>query len=557
MKKKNLFPILFLLGSFLTIYAQNSITFQVNLKQAIVENQFSESSGDVVVVRGSFEGWQSNEYKLTDDNNDSVYTGTFLIDEDLNSIIEYKFCIVKNNGEVYWEWYPDPENIPHGNRTLPLSGKPQTLPTTKFHLMNLIHPNSDGKIIFSAEELKEDYLQLRKSLEELHCALYEYTSKEVFESLFEFQFDQINKPMEYNEFYNLVNPLIVKVGCMHTGIWMPGDFWKLGTNNFFPLQLRLIEGKAVVRGYYNDTAQVPIGSIILEINFRPIDEIIEDVENSIISDAMNTQFQHAGFEKRFPLAYASIYGFPEEYFITYLLPGQKTKLTAKLIPANNESVRKIVYKNFSHRSLTLKILEEKNVAVLKIPTFSYYDQVEYFTSFIDSSFREIKDKNINNLILDLRGNDGGDPFCSVPLFSYLEKEPVKYFAEEYGRYSEFAKPIPLAENNFTGNLYTLIDQHCGSTNGHFSALLKYHKIGKFVGVEGGATYKCNAKVDEFLLKNTHLIVNIARQTFMAAVEGMDKTKGVEPDYVVEQSYNDFLNRKDTVLEYTLKLIEKK
>ena len=225
MSKKIFYIIFFLWGSLQTTNAQNKITFQLDLEQALTENQFSESDSDMVVVRGNFEGWQSNEYKLTDDNNDSVYTGTFLIDEDLNSTIEYKFCIVKNNGEVYWEWYPDPENIPHGNRTLPLSGKPQTLPTTKFHLMNLIHPNSDGKIIFSAEELKEDYLQLRKSLEELHCALYEYTSKEVFDSLFEFQFDQINKPMEYNDFYNLVNPLIVKVGCMHTGIWMPGDFW--------------------------------------------------------------------------------------------------------------------------------------------------------------------------------------------------------------------------------------------------------------------------------------------------------------------------------------------
>ena len=557
MNNKNFFALLFLLVSFLTIHAQNNISFQLNLKQAIIENQFSESDTDIVVVRGSFEDWQSNKYKLTDDNNDSVYTGTFLIDEDLNSIIEYKFCIVKNNGEVYWEWYPDPENIPHGNRTLLLTGKPQKLTVTNFYLMNSILPDNDDKIFFSTEELKEDFLQLRKSLEELHCAFYEYTSKEVFDSLFEYQFGLINKPMEYHQYYNIVNPLLVRVGCMHTGIWMPGEFWKLGTNNLFPLQLRLIEGKAVVRGYYNDTSQISIGSIILEINSRPIDEIIEDVENSIISDAMNRQFQRAGFEKRFPLAYASIYGFPEEYFITYLLPGQKTKLTAKLIPANNESVRKIIYKNFSHPSLTLKILEEKNIAVLKIPTFSYYDQVEYFTSFIDSSFREIKDKNITNLILDLRGNDGGDPFCSVPLFSYLEKEPVKYFAEEYGRYSKFAHPIPLAENNFSGNLYTLIDQYCGSTNGHFSALLKYHKIGKFVGVEGGATYKCNAKVDEFLLKNTHLIVNVARQTFIAAVEGMDKTKGVEPDYFVEQTYADFLNGKDTVLEYTLKLLEKK
>ena len=553
MMMKNIF-LVFLVGVMFSFPAQDSITFRVNLKQAIIENQFSESDGDIVVIRGSFEGWQSNDYMLTDDNNDSVYIGTFFMNADPDSLIEYKYCILKNNGEVYWEWYPNPENIPHGNRVLLLTGNPQVLPA-KFHLINSIEQNSNDKIIFSIEELREDFLQLRRSLEGLHCALYEYTSKEAFDSLFEYQFSQIDKPMEYHEYYNIVNPLLVKVGCMHTGIWMPGEFWDLSKNNFFPLQLKLIEGKAVVAGYYNDTAQVPIGSVVLEINSRPIDEIIIEVKNSIISDAFIRQFQRAGFEKRLPLAYASIYGFPEEYNVTYLLPGQKTKSTTKLIPADHESVRKIVFKNFSHPPLTLKLLEEENIAVLKVPTFSFYDRVEYFTNFVDSSFQVIKEKNITNLILDLRGNDGGDPFCSVPLFSYLEKEPVKYFAEEYGRYSEFGKPIPPAKNNFTGNFYTLIDHHCGSTNGHFSALLKYNKIGKFVGVEGGATYKCNASIEEFSLKNTHLVVNVAQRTYSAAVEEMDKTKGVEPDYVVEQSYNDFLNGKDTVLEFTLDLIK--
>jgi C-terminal processing protease CtpA/Prc len=543
-----------LCGLFISTPAQSSITFQVDLKEPIRQNLFSETTGDIVVVRGSFEGWQSNEYKLNNNNNDSVYTGTFTINADLISEIEYKYCIIKTTGDIYWEWYPNPGNIPNGNRKLSLKGNHLITPVEKFDLNNSVLPNDNGKIVFNIGELKEDFLQLKRSLEEIHCALYEYTNREEFDSLFTIQFKKINKPREYNEFYNIVFPLLVKVGCMHTGIWMPGEFWNLGTNNFFPLQLKLIEGKAMVTGYYNDTAQVPIGSVIMQINSRPMDEVIKDVENSIVSDAMNRQFQKAGFEKRFPMVYASIYGFPEEYVITYAPPGSKTRITTKLITTDLESVRKVTFKNFNHPPLTSDLVEGKNIAIIKIPSFAFYDRVKYFTGFLDSSFMEIKNKNIDNLILDLRGNDGGDPFCPVPLLSYLEKKPVKYFAEEYGHYSEFAKPIPLAENNFTGNLYTLIDHHCGSTNGHFCALLKYHKIGKLVGSEGGATYKCNARVEEFRLKNTHLIVNVARRTYKAAVEGMDKTKGVEPDYTVEQSYEDFLNGKDTIMEFTQNLI---
>jgi len=313
----------------------------------------------------------------------------------------------------------------------------------------------------------------------------------------------------------------------------------------------------VVAGYFNDTAQVPIGSVILEINSKSINEIINTLKNSYSADAMNEQFQFAQFEQRFPMTYVSIYGFPEKYIVSYALPGRKTREMKALVPTNFQSVRKIVYKNFHHPSPILELLEDINTAVLTIPSFIFYDRVDYFTKFLDSSFSEIKNKNIRNLILDLRGNDGGDPFCAVPLFSYLEYEPVKYFAEEYGRYSEFAKPIPLAENHFTGSLYTIIDKYCGSTNGHFCSLLKYHKIGTLVGSEGGSTFKCNAKVDEFVLKNTHMIVNIACQTYSAAVKDMDKTKGVEPDYKVEQTYKDFLNGKDTVMEFTLNQILQK
>jgi hypothetical protein len=338
---------------------------------------------------------------------------------------------------------------------------------------------------------------------------------------------------------------------------MPNEFWELGSDNLFPLQLELIEGYVVVSGYYNDTTQIPVGSILLEINSQPIDKIIDTLKNSYSSDAMNKQFQFAEFEQRFPMTYASILGFPEKYIVTYALPGRKTRETKELFPANLQSVRNIVFKNFNYPPLTLKLLEEKNTAVLKIPSFSFYDQVKYFTDFLNSSFSVIKNKNIKNLILDLRGNHGGDPFCAVPLLSYIEKRPVRYFIEEYGRYSEFAKPILLAKNHFTGNLYTLIDKHCGSTNGHLCALLKYHKIGKLIGSEGGSTFKCNAKVYEFTLKETHLIVNIARQTYSAAVTGMDKTKGVEPDYIIEQTYKDFLNNKDTVMEFTLNLIQEK
>jgi hypothetical protein len=546
--------IFLILAIYFTTHAQNSITFRVNLNEAISKDILQPLSGDSVVVRGSFEGWNNDLCRLNDQDRDSVYSGIFDISGKTDSVIEFKYVIVKSTGEIIWETNPDPDNPPYGNRKITLTGNPQLLPVENFHLTESSIQNLNFSRIYSVKELRDDFMQLRKALEADHCNLYEYTGKKEFDSLFDRQYLLIDHPMQHDEFFRLLAPINDKIGCMHSNVWMAGSFWNTGRNNLFPLQVKLIEGYTVVSGFYNDTAQVPAGSIILEINSQPVNKILEDLSSSYSSDGLNKQFQLAQVEKRFPMAYARYYGFPEKYLVKYSLPGRKTSETKELIPAEINRVRKTVFKNFKYPAPTLRFVEDKNTAIITIPSFIFYDRVEYFTNFLDSSFNEIKISNIKNLILDLRGNDGGDPFCAVPLFSYLEKEPVKYFAEEYGRYSEFAKPIPMAQNNFEGNLFTIIDKHCGSTNGHFCALLKYNRIGKLVGEEAGSTYKCNARSDEFNLANTKMIINIARATFSAAVKGMDKTKGVEPDYYVEQTYKDYVNGTDTVLEYTLDLI---
>ena len=78
------------------------------------------------------------------------------------------------------------------------------------------------------------------------------------------------------------------------------------------------------------------------------------------------------------MAYARFYGFPEKYVVTFTLPGRKTSETKQLIPADEKSVRKVVFKNFNHPPLTLELLGEINTAVLKIPSFIFYDRVDYF-----------------------------------------------------------------------------------------------------------------------------------------------------------------------------------
>jgi len=50
---------------------------------------------------------------------------------------------------------------------------------------------------------------------------------------------------------------------------MPSKFLSQGSKNFFPLQVRIIENLMVVIGSYRADQQIPVGSVILEVNGCP------------------------------------------------------------------------------------------------------------------------------------------------------------------------------------------------------------------------------------------------------------------------------------------------
>ncbi|MFC2083563.1 hypothetical protein ACFLS9_00755 [Bacteroidota bacterium] len=50
---------------------------------------------------------------------------------------------------------------------------------------------------------------------------------------------------------------------------------------------------------------------------------------------------------------------------------------------------------------------------------------------------------------------------------------------------------------------------------------------------------------------------VARDTFTAAVKEIEKSRGISPDIPVQQSVENIINGKDTVLDYTIGFIDKK
>jgi len=105
---------------------QNDITFQVDMRVKMQQQLFQPANGDIVVVRGNFNGWSGNNEILVDPNNYGIYNGTYNVGGSAGDEIQYKFVISYPGGGVLWE-----DNIP--NRSFILTGNPETLPVVFFN----------------------------------------------------------------------------------------------------------------------------------------------------------------------------------------------------------------------------------------------------------------------------------------------------------------------------------------------------------------------------------------------------------------------------------------
>lgn len=546
MKRVTLLPILvFMLAVFAG--AQSVVTFQLNLESLEKKQLFSADEGMRVFVRGTFNDWQGTSHELTRNSEGSLYTGSFELAGQPGDTLFYKFVIEKEQERFFWEDQADPSNPDHGNRHLVLRAGPLIIPEAVFRPGDYFgYP-----VIFEKMRLQADFKQFRSILEETHPALYDYTEKTVLDSLFDHKYAAIQSDLDFNSFLILMTEVISQVGCGHSSLWIPGDYWSVAPSGLFPCKLVPSGEKYYITGSCDSTSTVPVGSEILFINGESFEKVVDRLKSLTSTDGKNQAFRRAKVAQNFALKYAMAFGLSETFSIQYK-PPQEEGLVETVI--QGVSKKQLDLGTELHRKLSMKELKEGKVALLTINSFSYYGEVPMFKSFMDSVFQVIDRKGIQKLILDLRGNGGGDPFCSSYLWGYLQQEAVPYFKDHYGRYDTLANPIPLPVNHFQGELYTLIDGLGFSTTGHFCGLLKYHRIGSFIGSETGATFTCTGNATYPALDQTRIMVGTARvMRYTAAVKGMDPLRGILPDYPVEPSREDLIKGRDKVLEYALSL----
>jgi hypothetical protein len=458
--------------------------------------------------------------------------------------------------------------------------------------------HAQGQEELAVSALKEDFALLRQALEEAHPGLYRYTSESAFDSVFSNTEKRIDHSMTQQEFYALLLPVVGQIKCGHTKLHpenlVPSHFY-FNTEHVFPWRLNFDGERVTVLGAYSESQEVPLGAELVSINGKPMEDIVSVMRQAFFSDGNNETFKYLEMGRYFSAYYANLFEGPE--YFTLVCEGRDGLLEVKVPAISHEEVED--FQNLERESeeskppYSLEFISDRT-ALLTIRSFWREAKGRSYNKFLKEAFQDLRERNTQNLVIDLRDNEGGIDKRGARLMSYLTDQEFGYYdrlevasrkkfsfagnaqlPKFYGlmrmfiskdgngkyrwKHNKNLKVQKPRKDAFTGPTYVLINGASFSVTAEFAAVAHHLKRATFVGEEtGGGYYGNNSGVFALVtLPNSRLTVGIPLIAYYLKVDGYPyPDRGVIPDYEVRPTSGDLLMGKDPVLDFTLGQISK-
>ena len=406
-------------------------------------------------------------------------------------------------------------------------------------------------------DMQSDFADLYDLIVTRHPDVYAYTSEVDFAATYDELMEEIDEDLGFLDFYRLCVRLGALIGDGHVWVGMSNaDIRAFETDaKLFPGIIRVIDGKYYLTARL-DGGSEGIGAEILGINNRSIQDIRDSLMKCLTSDGNQAAPKdYMLFERGLFSKYYSLYLSSDQSKYTLELDGDDGLTMLTIEGVSLTELRAHINQNQAP-AYQYELLAG-DIAYLQIGSFAFYGASEgrSFKRFIDQTFEEINEFGVPNLIIDVRGNGGGDPYACVAVLNYIMPEDYTYFDQSMG-YPDLNHSIEIYDDRYGGNVFILQDEGTFSSTGHFLSLVKEHEAAILVGQPSGATYTCNDNSQAFTLDHTKIRINLPTQTYTTTAQNLEKGRGIASDFVVDKNLEDILSGEDTALEYCLSLIRK-
>ncbi len=474
-------------------------------------------------------------------------------------------------------------------------------PMTPFGLKTtFIPPKANNKTQLTCEEAQVDIDSMMLALEDAFPGLYDYTSKEEFDTYIKNRMAALGETISRSDFEVLVFKLLGKIHDSHTAIISEPKV--TGGASGLP--------SSVCLGWFNDTLRVwravprykdYLGKPVVLVNGIPADSL------------RNILLEYAAFSDGYVKSYGDyvlLYGVDTYYCrqiakdanLMVTFADGETKRFEQM--TRKDPYREPQWMEYQYRMYHVdeKGNEQKHfefekcsdtVAYLALHTFELDDLEQ---DELRGIFADLIADSIPNLILDLRFNYGGPAASVEGIYSYLAPKPfctkMRNIVNKKGGFLCFGscpveddpdmlyagyEPLPNGEGfvkdkpewrtpdslvNYKGRLYVLTNETSFSASTCFAGWVKKQNRGVIVGRETGSAYH-QMKAENFtqyVLPNSDIAIQIPtiKVVFDTVVnERFPYGRGVLPDYPVNFTPEELsFAHGDSILNYTQQLIRK-
>lgn len=447
---------------------------------------------------------------------------------------------------------------------------------------------------FSKKEAILDLNFLQKAMESVHPDLYAYTDSFEMNKKFRILQSELPDSISKIELYKTTAKYVVELKDGHTSVYPPyKNYYSNMNDTAFPFDIMIQDGRIFIKRVYAKEDTVFIGNEILTINNIKSQQILDELTKYQSAKKFSFKYQNIanGFRK---LLYI-IYDWKENFDVEMRNSENDIVFEIKIKGVEKQKIEDIRKKLYLSKEKPFKFYYFQDIKTGLID-FRSFSQLENFKVFLDSTFKFIENKNINDLIIDIRKNGGGNSRIGDYFLTYLTDKPYTMYSKGKTKYSRtkknemsqfipkwasffpfcylfqeprmiYCKPdgyikewqgVPkkhqISKPFFCGNTYILIGSNTFSSATDFASVFKDYSFGTLIGEETGGLATCYGDVLSFTMPNSGLQFGVSHKYFVRP-GGFDDGKGVIPDYEMKQSIDDTKNGIDTVLEFTKYLIK--
>jgi hypothetical protein len=450
---------------------------------------------------------------------------------------------------------------------------------------------------YSPEELRKDYHVFRGTLEAWHPSLYWYTARDSMDHYFDEGYAALKDSMTEPQFRKVLSYVIAQVHCGHTSISASKAYVRyLDTARLrqFPLILKFWGDTMVVANdLHGHDSVLKRGTVICSINGRTARELTDTIFPYVVTDGYNLtgkyQYLSSGFH--FSSWYKDIFGYDSGYHIRYLdttgiiratyIPiydpradTMRGSLGKALMPGTEQpkpGQRRRTRPPKHHIRKSRELLFTRNLQLDSAShsaflTLNTFERGYHLRSFFRTTFRTLREKQVKNLVIDVRTNGGGDAGISTLLTRYLIDRKFKtadslYTVRWHSQYDKYIQHgliydlftvftskrksdgfyhygkferhyySPVENDHFDGSVYILTGGYSFSATCLFAGALKGQSNVTLVGEETGGGYYGNTAwmIPDVTLPVTRVRFRLPRYRLVVDRQRVKDGRGVLPD----------------------------